>query len=78
MACTMEKLGIELKMSTAFRPQINGQTEQMNLVLQDYLRNYVNEDQTDWADHFNMAECSYNNTKHLGTGFSPFTMISGT
>ena len=73
-----KKLGTELKMSTAFRPQTDGQTERVNLVLQEYLRNYVNADQTDWADHISMAEFSYNNTKHTGTGFSPFMVVSGT
>ena len=33
--------------------------------------------QTDWADHISMAEFSYNNTKHSGTGFSPFMVVSG-
>ena len=65
-------------MSTAFRPQTDGQTERVNLVLQEYLRNYVNVDQTDWADHISMAEFSYNNTKHSGTGFSSFMVVSGT
>ena len=65
-----KKLGTELKMNTAFRPQTDGQTERLNLVLQEYLRNYVNADQTDWAYHISMAEFSYNNTKHSGTGFS--------
>ena len=64
-------------MSTAFRPQTNGQMERVNLVLQEYLRNYVNADQTDWADYISMAEFSYNNTKHSGTGFSPFMVVSG-
>ena len=62
-------------MSTAFRPQTDGQTERVNLVLHEYLRNYVNADQTDWADHISMAEFSYNNTKHSGTGFSPFMVV---
>ena len=62
-------------MSTAFRPQTDGQTERVNLVLQEYLRNYVNADQTDWADHISMAEFSYNNTKHSGTGFSLFMVV---
>ena len=65
-------------MSTAFRPQIDGQTERVNLVLQEYLRNYVNADQTDWADHISMAEFSYNNTEHSGTRFSPFMVVFGT
>ena len=50
-------------------------TERVNLVLENYLRNYVNADQTDWADHISMAEFSYNNIKHLGTGFSPFMVV---
>ena len=32
----------------------------------------------DWANHISMAEFSYNSTKHLGTGFSPFMVVSGT
>ena len=73
-----KKLGTEFKMSTAFWPQTNGQMERVNLVLQGYLRNYVNANQTDWADHISMVEFSYNNTKHSGTGFNPFMVVSGT
>ena len=73
-----KKFGTELKMSTAFRPQTDGQTERVNLVLQEYLRNYVNTDQTDWADHISMTEFSYNNTKHSGTRFSSFIVVSRT
>ena len=73
-----KKLGTKLKMSTAFRPQTDGQTERVNLVLHEYLRNYVNADQTDWADRISMAEFSYNNTKHSKMGFSPFMVVSGT
>ena len=65
-------------MSTAFRPQTDGQTERVNLLLQEYLRNYVNADQTNWADYTSMAEFSYNNTKLSKMGFSPFMVVSGT
>ena len=65
-------------MSTAFRPQTDGQIERVNLVLQEYLQNYVNADQTDWANHISVAEFSYSNTKHSGTGFSQFMVVSGT
>jgi hypothetical protein len=37
----------ELKMSTSFRPQTNGQTERVNLVIQQFLRNYAAADQQD-------------------------------
>ena len=73
-----KKLDTELKISTAFRPQTDGQTERVNLVLQEYLRNYMNADQTDWADYIGMAEFNYNNIKYLETGFSPFMVVSGT
>jgi hypothetical protein len=36
-----KRMGSELKMSTSFRPQIDGQTERVNLVIQQFLRNYV-------------------------------------
>jgi len=36
----MDKLGIKSKLSTAFHPETNGQTERMNQVLEEYLRHY--------------------------------------
>ena len=41
-------LGIKRKMSTAYHPQTDGQTERTNQVLEGYLRNFVNYDQNDW------------------------------
>ena len=32
----------------------------------------------DWDDHISMAEFGYNNTKHSGTRFSPFMVVSST
>ena len=46
--------------------------------MQEYLRNYVTADQTDWADHISMAKFSYINIKYSGTGFSLFMVVSGT
>jgi hypothetical protein len=42
-----KRMGSELKMSTSFRPQIDGQTKRVNLVIQQFLRNYVVADQQD-------------------------------
>jgi len=35
-----KRIGSELKMSTSFRPQTDGQTERVNLVIQQFLRIY--------------------------------------
>jgi hypothetical protein len=39
------RMGLELKMNTSFRPQTDGQIEMVNLVIQQFLRNYVATDQ---------------------------------
>jgi len=42
-----KRMGSELKMSTSFRPQTDGQTNIVNLVIQQFLRNYVAANQQD-------------------------------
>jgi hypothetical protein len=54
-------LGTKLKMSTAFHPQTNGQTERSNRVLEDYLRHYISPSQNDWDEWLPQAEFSVNN-----------------
>jgi hypothetical protein len=73
----MEANGVELKMSISFRPPIDGQTKRVNLVIQQFLKNYVAADQQDWVDHLELAEFCYNNSKHSVTGSTPFQMVTG-
>jgi hypothetical protein len=70
-------MGSELKMSTSFRPQTDGQTEKVNLVIQQFLRNYVATDQQNWVDHLELAEFCYNNSKHFTIKSTPFQMVTG-
>ncbi len=51
-----KRMGSKLKMSTSFRPQTNGQTERVNFVIQQSLRNYVATNQQDWVDHLELGE----------------------
>jgi len=44
---TTGKLGIERRLSTAFHPQTDGQTERTNASLEQYLRAYINYQQDD-------------------------------
>ncbi len=64
-------------MSTFFRPQTDGQTERVNLVMQQFLRNYVWVDQQDWVDHLELAEFCYNNLEHSAMGSTHFQMVMG-
>jgi hypothetical protein len=70
-------MGLKLKMSTSFRPQTDGQTERVNLVIQQFLRNYVATDQQNCVDHLELVEFCYNNSEHSATGSTPFQMVTG-
>ena len=67
----------KLTFSTAFHPQTDGQTERVNAVINQYLRNYVSADQRDWVEYLGLAEFSYNKAKHSATGESPFKVAFG-
>ena len=43
----LEKLGVKLRMSTAFHPETDGQTDRANRVIQDCLLHYANFNQND-------------------------------
>ena len=45
-----KKLGIRIRLSSAWHSKINGQTEQLNRVMEQYFRVYVNYLQDDWPD----------------------------
>jgi hypothetical protein len=65
-------LGIELHFSTVYHPQSDGQTECVNQNLEQYLRLYINERQSNWVDLLPLAEFAYNNATHKSTGMTPF------
>ena len=72
-----ELLGTKLKMSTAFHPQTDGQTERANRVLEDMLRHYVSPVQDDWDEHLDCAEFAVNNAWQESTQNTPFFLNSG-
>ena len=70
-------LGIKRRLSTAFHPQTDGQTERQNSTMEPYLRAFVNFEQNDWARLLLMAEFAYNNAKNASTGHTLFELNCG-
>ena len=67
-----QMLGIKTKLSTAFHPQTDGQTERMNQELEQYLRFFIEHRQKDWPEWLAMAEFAVNNKVHTATKVLPF------
>ena len=65
-------MGIRHKLSTAFHPQTDGQTERSNQSLEAYLRHYVNYAQDNWVALLPMAQIALNNNVSETTKTSPF------
>ena len=74
-ANVMYTLKIKRRLSTAFHPQTDGQTECQNSVLEQYLQSYVNYEQDDWASLLFLTEFTYNASKHSTTQKTPFEMV---
>jgi hypothetical protein len=71
------KLGTTLRLSTAFHPQTDGQTERVNQTLEQYLRCFINYQQDNWVSLLPLAEFAYNNSLHSSTNQTPFFALSG-
>ena len=65
-------LGIEARLLTAFHLQTDGQTEQMNQELKQYLKFFTEYKQRDWPQWLATAEFAVNNKVHIATKVSPF------
>lgn len=72
-----ERLGIEVRLSTAFHPQTDRQTERFNTTMEEYLRVYVNHHQDDWVTWLPFCEFAANYAVSETTGVSPFCAHMG-
>ena len=67
-------LGKDLRLSTAFHPQTDGQSEVTICVLENFLRPYVEVHPPTWNKFLSLAEFAANNAMNASTGFSPFVL----
>ena len=72
-----QTLGVKLAATTAYHPQGDGQTEQINQELEQFLRLFINQRQDDWDDLLPLAEFQYNNHIHSATQNVPFLLDTG-
>ncbi len=68
--CQLAK--VDQRLSTAYHPQTDGQTERVNQVLEQYLRVYTNYLQDNWVELLPFASFAYNNSEHSSTKTTPF------
>ena len=53
----------------AYHPESNGALKRFHRTLAEYLRHYINAEQTDWDVWIPYAMFAYNTTPHTATGF---------
>lgn len=68
-------LHVARDMSIAFHSQTNDQTERLNSVLEQYLRAYIDYDQTNWVYYLLLTKFAYNNFKHSTTRKFSFQVV---
>ena len=68
----LAEMGIKRKLSTAYHPETDGQTERTNRTMKTYLRIYSNQRQNNWVSLLPMAQMAYNNKVSESTGKTPF------
>lgn len=67
--------GTQLKMSTAYHPQTDGQTEVVNRCLETFLRCFIADQPQSWVQRLPWAEYWYNTTFHVSTRTTPFEAV---
>src|SRR5260370_18859323 len=65
-------LNMKLHFTSGYHPEGDGQMEQINQELEQYLHTYTNYQQDNWAPILTLLEFPYNNVPTLTTEVSPY------
>jgi hypothetical protein len=72
-----ETLGTQLRFSSSYHPQTDGQTERVNQILEDMLRACALQYGRSWDKSLMYVEFSYNNSYQESLKMVPFEMLYG-
>ena len=72
-----QALNIKQNTSTAFHPRTDGQAEQINQKLEQFLQFYMNAKQDNWAQFLSLAKFAFNSWHNESTKKSPFEVLMG-
>jgi transposase InsO family protein len=72
-----EALDTQLRFSSAYHPQTDGQILRVNQILEDMLRAYALQYGRSWDKSLSYAEFSYNNSYQESLKMTPFKMLYG-
>ena len=70
-------LGTQLRMSSAYHPQIDGQSKRTIQSLEDLLRTCVMDHLGTWSDVLPLVEFTYNNSYHSSIRMAPYEALYG-
>lgn len=63
--------------TSLYHPQSNGSLERSHHTLKEYLRDYLNSNQTNWDEYIQFAMFTYNSHYHRATNFTPHELLFG-
>ena len=69
--------GTKIKLSPAYHPETDEQTERTNITLEDMLWMYVGKRQHSWGKWLHLIEFAYNDHMDSSIGVSPFYVLYG-
>ncbi|CAF4870377.1 unnamed protein product [Pieris macdunnoughi] len=74
---TCEFLKIKNLWASPYHPQTQGALERSHSTLKEYLKSYINKEQSNWPRYVYTAMLAYNTSVHSTTHFTPYELIFG-